>query len=808
MIVGEAPGGEEDKAGRPFVGRSGQLLREELSRVGLNPEDCYITNTVKCRPPDNAKPKAGDIKACRKYLDEEMASVKPEYIITLGSLSTKAILKKAKITEVHGQITALGKTKAMAAFHPAYCLRDPSKLPSLRKDLKRMADEILGREKDKRATFTWREINEENISEFFAELEKCEWFSFDLETSGLDWFNPFERWVSCLNMSFDNGGGSWVLPMTMPFSSYPSVGSQEYVIRKISERLHFLKKKGCAHNGKFDNHWLKAVFDVIFPLQFDTMLASHAADENRAHDLKSLATYYLDAPYYDIPLHWKQGRFKPNERTKANVRTTYRYGAKDSYYTLCMRPIMEKEVRRDPQVWRLFQRLIMRAATVFGPIEENGLYILRDEFAVSRKRVVKDRDLALVTLNKMVEKKLGKPINWNSPPQVAHLLFDVLKLPVIEKTKGGVPSTGEATLVALKDKHPIANQLVKYRELDKFLGTYLDGWKSLMRRDLVYFSYKLHGTVTGRYSSRLHQTPRDGTIRNTVSAPPGWTFVQGDFSQAELRVAAILSGDLELLHCFKHGIDVHWRTLLYVVQSGGAGEYVKPAIKTASKISGRKVQFNDAIDILQKAGHEAAIKIWPGWKEARKKAKGINFGFLYSMRELKFIGYAKLKYGFEPTWDEAHALRTAYFQLYRGLEPWHERMKKLAHLDGYVRSLSGRLRRLPGIMSSDRSVRSECERQAINSPVQGFIGDFKAMALVELAEKLDPARARVVGEVHDSILFWVRTELLEVELPKIAKIMQNPELVKEFNIDLSVPIDVELEVGPWGKGVKWIPKAA
>lgn len=820
MIVGEAPGRVEDDRGRPFQGDSGQVLREELMRVGIKPEEVYITNTVKCRPPDNAKPKAGQIKACREYLDAEIAAVKPEYIITLGAVPTKAILKKAKITEVHGQVIDMGSFKGMACFHPAYTLYDPSKLPVLKKDFKRIADEIRGK-KQKKQIFTWRQINDENLSEFFKDLDNCEWFSFDTETPSLDWFKPGE-YISCLNMSFDNGGGTWVLPLTMPFSPYlKKPKRQRFIVSMIASRLRKKKKRGVAHNGKYDNHWLDAIYGVTFPYDFDTMLASHCIDENRTHGLDALATLYLDAPYYDIPLNWKQGKFKPNECTPQNVRTTYRYGAKDGFYTLAMRPLMEKELREDKPTYRLFYRLVMRAARAFHRIEGNGLYILMDRFRSVRKEVVKDRDLALIELNRMAGKLqvrggVKKAINWNSPDQVAAVLFDKLKLPVIEKTEGGKPSTGEATLVALKDKHPVANQLVKYRELDKFLGTYLDGWKSLMNKDLVYFSYKIHGTVTGRYASRLHQTPRDVRIRNVVSAPDGWTFVQGDFSQAELRVAAILSGDLELIHCFKHGIDVHWRTLLYVVQAGGAGEYVKPAMDTAHKMmlqrnpKAKRPDFNTAVELLITEGHEAAIKIWDGWKEARKKAKGINFGFVYGMKERKFVEYAKLKYGFEPTEEEARMVRRAYFQLYRGLEPWHTKMKRFVKLDGYVRSLSGRLRRLPGIHSKDRALRAECERQAINSPVQGFIGDFKAFALVELEEKLDRTKSRVVGEVHDSILFWVRTEHLETELPKIAAIMQNPELLKELNIKLPVPIDVELEYGPWGQkgNTKWIPKAA
>jgi uracil-DNA glycosylase family 4 len=810
MIIGEAPGANEDNAGKPFVGRSGQLLREELHRVGINPDEVYITNTVKCRPPDNKKPKAGPMKACKKYIDEEIATVRPEYVVTLGAIASKGILKKAKITEVHGKLIETPNYKAMAAYHPAYCLYDPSKLPVLRKDLKRFG-EILQGISQKKQKFKWRQINDESVPEFWTELGNCEWFSFDLETESLDWFNP-EHKIVVLSMSFDKGGGTWILPSpVMPRAPW---GWKAFVafIKRVAEKIRKWRKKGVAHNGKFDNHWLWRKCHVTFSLDFDTMLASHTINENRSHALDSLATEYLDAPFYDIPLSDKQGKIKPDDIPR--IMRMYRYAAKDSFYTLQMRPMMQKELEEDKAILRLFERLVMRAARAFHEIEDNGMKVLMDKFAANRVQVVKDRDASLVTLNAMAREAIRKRkgprqiTNWNSPQQVARLLFEDLKLPVIELTDGGAPSTGEATLVALKDKHPVANQLVKYRELDKFLSTYLDGWKSLMHEDRVYFSYKLHGTVTGRYSSRLHQTPRDGTIRNCIDAPEGWTFVQGDFSQAELRVAAIISGDPELIHCFKNGIDVHWRTLLYVVQAGGAGEYVKPVLKTAAKLAGRKLNFNDSIELLLKKGHEAAIKIWDGWKEARKKAKGINFGFVYGMREQKFIEYAKLKYGFEPTEEEAAQIRRAYFQLYRGLEPWHTRMKRLVKLDGFVRSLSGRLRRLPGITSHERSVRSENERQAINSPIQGFIGDFKAMALVELAEELDPERSKVVGEVHDAILFWVRTEHLKEELPKIAAIMQNPKLVKEFKIKLPVPIDVELDYGPWGQrgNIKWVPE--
>ena len=98
---------------------------------------------------------------------------------------------------------------------------------------------------------------------------------------------------------------------------------------------------------------------------------------------------------------------------------------------------------------------------------------------------------------------------------------------------------------------------------------------------------KLHGTVTGRYSSRIHSIPRDGSIRNLVTAPPGWEFVQGDISQAELRAAAAASGDGELRRCFTEDIDVHWRTLLHTLTSAGLGEYVEHLRETAAAVDSR-----------------------------------------------------------------------------------------------------------------------------------------------------------------------------------------------------------------------------
>jgi len=783
LIVGEAPGEQEARAGEPFTGRSGQLLRAELAKAGIT--SYTITNTVKCRPPDNRTPTNEEIKACREYLDAELAEYKPKFVLTLGNVPSKALLKKAKITEAHGQLIPTGSFVGMPAYHPAYALRDPSKLLPLRKDIERLAREMRGEEAIS-TDVDWKLVTPDTFDQFIGEFRAATEFAFDIETNGLNRYAPDAR-IHCLGIGLEHR--SWVIPLRFKKTSFPNIPTQVKLISVLTAIAWEDHKIGIGHNAKFDNLWLTACYGKKFRLSFDTMLAHHTLDENSSHGLKELSRIYLDWPDYDLTTAEKKGAVSADK--------LYEYCARDVAATFRLYRVFSKMLLKDKQVRKVFNKLVMPAARAFESIEYRGLTIDLKKMAQveteMRAKVAQD----LADLNEMV----GEEINWNSPDQVGKLFFDRLGLEATVLTEKGKPSTGEEALYAIKDQHPVANKLVEYREHSKFLSTYIEGWREYMVGDKLYLSTKLHGTVTGRYSSRLHQVPRDGTIRNLVIAPEGYSFVQADFSQAELRIIAEVSGDVELMSCFRNGVDVHWRTLLFSIQQGSSGDYVPIALSTASKIRGRKIDDLDvAIEILLKAGHEAAIKVDKRWKEGRKKAKGINFGYCYGMGVPKFIEYAKLKYGFEPTMDEAQAIRDAYFHLYNRLEPWHDRQRKLVRLDGEVRTLNGRARRLPGVYSTDRGMQREAERQAINSPIQGFIGDLKAMALVEICETVPPYHAHVVGEVHDSILLNVRTESLAEYLPKIRSIMRHPKLLDDFGLKFNVPIEADLEVGPWGAG--------
>lgn len=801
MVIGEYPNHKEDERERPLIGPAGQLIRTELGRAGF--DSVYITNVVKCRPPDNRPPTASEAKICKSYLDEEISRVKPKYVIALGALTSKAVLKKSKITQDHGKLVEMPSYTGMPVFSPAYALRDISKLPAIKNDLARLRRAMDG-EHEEEEEVKWSVLRKKNFFQFLKEFEEAEEFSFDVETSSLHWFDP-EQKIRCLGIGLP--GRSWIIPLDMPNSVYYGRPKAQRRLMRLLARLA-VGKTAVGQNAKFDNHWLYSKYGVRFFLDFDVMLAHHTLDENQAHDLEYMARIELDAPEYDIPLKEKKGS---ELHTLEGRRRYFVYNAKDTKYTLQLYYKFKKRLAAatESNLRRLFYRLVMPAARALQEIEEVGLTLRQALYAKVEADTIRQRDEELEKLQQMAE-QFGSRINWNSPQQVAKLLYDRVGIKCTVKTKTGAKSTGEEALLEIKGRHPVADQLIRFRELEKFLGTYLEGWKEYTFDGKLFLSYKLHGTVTGRYSSRLHQVPRDGTIRNLVDAPPGWKFAQADLSQAELRIAAELSGDVELVNCFQPGgVDVHWRTMLHTVGTGASGEYYDKAIKTAQKLLQKSEQkynvssLSDSLEILLKAGHEAAIAIDKEWKEARKRGKSINFGFVFGMYEKKFIETCKLKYGYEPTYEEAHAFRQAYFELYPGIVKWHEKQKRMVAIDGYVRNMFGRLRRLPGIHSTDKMLRMEAERQAINSPVQGAIGDWKAAGLIEIHETIPHNKLKIVGEVHDALLMIVRDGCEDETLPRVRAILRKPALLETFKVRMTVPMDSEIEIGPWGAGKKY-----
>lgn len=568
------------------------------------------------------------------------------------------------------------------------------------------------------------------------------------------------------------------------------------------------------HNGKFDVVFTWARTGIRVPLNFDTFLADYMCDENRRHGLDECAARELGVKVYDLPLAEKQGKFGLTQ----NLIT---YHGKDLKYTRNLYKPLRRQLDEDPQTALLFDRLMMPLSSLYSEAQYDGIVIdsakfdEAEEYLRSEKQECLDKLSKWSKLVKITDKK-GRPVefNWGSTAHLGKLLFEHLKIkPPMKSPKTGKPSTKESALNMID--HACISDLIKFRGAKQQLSFFIDGWKPYIHRkrvngvwlDYLHPTMKLHGTVTGRPSSEfpnLFQVPRDPRIRSLICAEPGWTFVECDLSQVEMRLAAELSGDPELMHAFTHGIDVHWLTAIREIERGmGLVDLVLDTARTWKQ--NKKLNYAQSIQMLLKMGPDAAVEINPAWKEYRKKAKAVNFGYLYGMWWKKFKQYARDNYGVEITDEQAEASRIYYFQTYRRLESWHARQKRYARNNGYVRSLSGRKRRLPdaqlyGDDWETNGKRSAAERQAINSPVQSFANEINFMAAVQLRGEYGRDVVKIVGTVYDAILMRVRDDYVEEVTERCLEIVKRPVLFDVFDIALKVPMVGEAKVGPWGSG--------
>ena len=744
MVIGEAPGANEERQGVAFTGESGQLLRQTLKTYGL--ENVYITNAVQCRPPDNKTPKITEIRACQKWVLREIDAIKPQFILLLGNVPCVSLLGLKGITELRGKPVKRDGITYFPAFHPAYILRNPDMKPIFVNDIRMFADIVYNRDTE---TQCIRPIIVQTAKDFeraIRAIQKSEWTAFDIETSGLFPWAP-DAYVSSIGIA--TAKHEYVFPLQHTGTSlYNLKRAQRMRVRRLARILS--QTKVIAHNGKFDSLFLRVLFDVNIPIHFDTMLAHYNLDENTRHGLDYLSAVFLNASGYDVPLRIKHGLGDINDHAL--------YLAKDIRYTFSLFELFRPQLEKDLMTKQLFEKLTMRFHELYQEIEFNGCYVRPDTLEETDKYWSSEKEKYAQKL-----KKWGD-INWNSPPQIRQLLFDDLGIKPLDKTDGGDWSTSESVL--LRIKHPIGRDILGWRGAEKQLNTFVSALDQ--RRDprgFIHPNFLIHGTVTGRPSCKspnLQQIPRDPRIRSIIDAPPqdDWVLVQFDISQAEMRIAAEMSKCPNLAAAFRQGKDVH----VMIVQSN--------------------------------------FGIANPTKDERKKGKAINFGYLFGMGAPKFQIYARDNYGIEVSMNEARASRKGYFETWSGLSKWHDRQRRFVKAKGYVRSLIGRKRRLPMVNSSNRFLSSEAERQAINSPVQSLATDWNGCAAYELKERTSRDHLRLCGTIHDATLCWVLRDQLRKIIPLALGIYCAPSIItNDFGLKMTIPMEAEASIGPWGSGV-------
>lgn len=410
------------------------------------------------------------------------------------------------------------------------------------------------------------------------------------------------------------------------------------------------------------------------------------------------------------------------------------------------------ELKKTPRILNILETFDLPLIPILYKMEKKGMKIDRAYFAALEKEYIAE----VKKLEQEVYTLAGREFNINSLVQLSEVFFVDLRLPTkgIKKTTRGY-STGAKELEKLKSYHPIIEKIIAYREASKLLSTYISPIPTLAdEKNRIHTTFTQNVTATGRLSSQNPnlqnipvRTDEGKRIRTGFVADENKVLVSADYSQFELRLAAVLSNDEALIADFNSGIDIH--------------------TKTAAEAFG--VPF-DAVT-----------------KNQRRAAKVINFGILYGMSAQGLAAAANMSLG------EARDFIENYFKLRAPIKAKLDEILRAAREEGYVETFYGRRRPTPDVKSSNFQIRQAAERAAMNMPIQGTEADLMKRAMLEVDRKL-PTGAELVMQVHDSLI----VECDENEKDAVAKILQ--DTMESVAPELKIKLAVEVSSGKnWGE---------
>jgi DNA polymerase-1 len=387
--------------------------------------------------------------------------------------------------------------------------------------------------------------------------------------------------------------------------------------------------------------------------------------------------------------------------------------------------------------------------SVLARLESNGVLIDDDLLAHQSLELAQQ----MMSLEQHAHDAAGHSFNLNSPKQIQTILYEQLKLPVLKRTPTGQPSTDESVLQELAEDYPLPKLIIEHRSLSKLKSTYIDKLPQQInvKTGRVHTSYHQIITATGRLSSsnpNLQNIPirsaEGRKIRQAFIAPNGYKIVAADYSQIELRIMAHLANDTGLITAFQNDQDIHRAT--------------------ASEV------FNVPLENVT--------------TELRRSAKAINFGLIYGMSA---FGLAKQ---LSISRTDAQTYINAYFDRYPDVKTYMNETKLLAKEQGFVETLFGRRLYLPDIQSKNAVLRQYAERTAINAPMQGTAADIikRAMLKVDAWLANENVDAKMIMQVHDELVFEIKTEQLDSAIDMIKTLMCGAA-------ELTVPLIVDVGVG-------------
>ena len=588
-------------------------------------------------------------------------------------------------------------------------------------------------------------LTQSQLDEWVTRIDAAPIVSLDTETTGL---NPMQAELVGISFSIAPHQAAY-LPLSHCYAGAPPQLATNLVLDTLKQWIENPEKPKLGQNLKYDKHIFANHGLQLNGIVHDTLLQSYVLESHRPHNMDSLALHHLGVKTisYDEVTGKGVSRINFNQ---VDIERATQYAAEDADITMQLHQHLYPQIEGDTKLSHIYHILEMPVLGVLFEIERNG--VLLDIKLLE----VQSRELGekMLLLEQQAFAIAGQPFNLNSPKQIQEILFDQLKLPIIKKTPGGVPSTDEDVLQKLALDYPLPQILLNYRSLAKLKSTYTDKLPRMVdsKTGRVHTNYAQSVAVTGRLTSNEPnlqnipvRTAEGRRIREAFIAPSGHSVISADYSQIELRIMAHIAQDAGLLRAFAAGEDIHRAT--------------------AAEVFGVSLE---AVD-----------------NEQRRYAKIINFGLIYGMSE---FGLAS-QLGIERA--AARAYMDRYFARYPSVADYMQRTREVAKSNGYVETVFGRRLWLPEINSPNGNRRQGAERAAINAPMQGTAADIIKLAMIAVHNWLahEKLSSKLIMQVHDELVLEVpdnEIELVKRELPKLMCGVAH----------LDVPLLVETGVGP------------
>jgi DNA polymerase-1 len=745
--------------GKPFTGMSGKVLDYLLRENGVDRNDAFLTNVVLCHtdsPPKEA------IEACAPRLRAELDG--RDTIIAAGAEAVATIIGRGNVASNRGYVhKATNGARIIATTNPAIVLRDDSTFPSLQRDFRQALRPLpIPRLPQVRWTNDIVQAREwmGTILEQDVRFASC-----DIETRGLDHDAPL--------VSF---GISSTGDRAVAFGERPC-SDEDWITNYLRP---FLERDECVflwHNGKFDVRNLRHK-GINARVDEDTLLLSYAlderSDEEQVHKLENLLKWEFGWPDYDPPevRYFKANADKKDKDGNYVVpvpKSLYTYNGLDCAGTAQLLPVLKERAIAD-DVYQLYRNRLIPFSEDFTRMELQGM-----QYNVNRAADMRDEEVIprLNELRAQMQWKVGDgAYNPNSSVQNAKLVYDNWKLThgidrrgkerSVDKPVYTELAAGRFSIAGQRDDKEALRELIvewarllkEFKALEKQRGTYFEGLilAAIKRSGRIYTDLKLHGTVTGRPSSArpnlLNITRPKASLPNIRSlfvADAGCVIYNADYSQAELRCIAYLSGDEGLISAYRKGLDIH---------SISAERFYGPNFS----------------------------------KEQRSRAKNMNFGVPYGQSAATF----QEKHDIPES--EAEKFIEWWKTEFSTVWEWRKDIRTTLHRDGCVVTPYGRKRRFYLLTPQNKDA---AHREAVNFLPQSIANDFTLSALHILMREVNPAHATFNLTVYDAIVGNVGEDVVSDVAPVIKEVMES---VPKTDLGWDFPFEAEVSVGPsWGE---------